>query len=76
MLLDTRCGVGFVVGSKAVFKSDLGIISNKKVVNEWLDQPEISEIRVDKKRHRRHIRFIFHSLADQEIMFISMVFDR
>ena len=66
MLLDTRCGIGYVVGSKAVFKSDLGIISNKKVVNEMLDQPEISEIRVDKKRHRRHIRFIFHSLADQE----------
>ena len=52
MLLDTRCGVGFVVGSKAVFKSDLRIISNKKVVNEWLDQPEISEVCVDKKRHR------------------------
>ena len=76
MLLDTRCGVGFVVGSKAVFKSDFGIISNKKVVNEWLDQPEISEARVDRKRHCQHIRFIFHSLADQEIMFILMVFNR
>ena len=76
MLLDTRCGVGFVVGSKAVFKSDLRINSNKKVVNEWLDQPEISEVRVDKKRHRRHIRPIFHSLADQQIMFILMVFNR
>ena len=50
MLLDTRCGVGFVVGSKAVFKSDLSIISNKKVVNEWLDRPEISDARVDKKK--------------------------
>ena len=48
MLLDTRCGVRFVVGSKVVFKSDLRIILNKKVVNEWLDQPEISEVRVDK----------------------------